>query len=217
MGEHATYAGQSVKIGTCEDMYYLRADQRDEIEGYDFSQPVLDVIRFRFPFPDEDGTEPGRYDDYSRGVRIPGWSLPAELSGDEHHSIQFKNDAGYLLSIPCPEQYGQPGMKVELPNGLTVHRNGWNGGPVVRQQAFRGGHLVTIVSCGACGALHRLDTLEDARPVIDAFYAEAERQEWTRNGYVPAHSLQSRLNLQTIAERIEAGYAAELAEVVVSS
>lgn len=28
MGEYATYKGQEIKIGTCEDCYYLRADQR---------------------------------------------------------------------------------------------------------------------------------------------------------------------------------------------
>ncbi|MBA3354975.1 MAG: hypothetical protein H0U18_03355 [Pyrinomonadaceae bacterium] len=27
MGEYATFKGLSVKIGTCENMYYLRADQ----------------------------------------------------------------------------------------------------------------------------------------------------------------------------------------------
>ena len=27
MGEYAKYAGERVKIGTCEDMYYLRDDQ----------------------------------------------------------------------------------------------------------------------------------------------------------------------------------------------
>lgn len=207
MGEHATYKGSRIKIGTCENMYYLRADQRDEIEGYGFDASTLDVVRFRFPFPDEDGTEPGAFEDYGRGVHIPGWSLPATLSGDEHGSIQFTSDAGYVLSGHGPEQYGQPGLSLTTPEGLTIHRNGFRGHPVVRQQAFRGGCLVTLVSCGACGALHRLDTLEDARPVIDAFRAEAERQEPQRGGaWNYANSLRERLNLEQIADRIEAGY-----------
>ncbi len=27
MGEYAIYRGERIKIGTCEDMYYLRPDQ----------------------------------------------------------------------------------------------------------------------------------------------------------------------------------------------
>lgn len=219
MGEYATYRGESIKIGTCENMYYLRADQRHLISGYRFE---LDVERFRFPFPDEDHIEPGgAFEDHSRGVRVPGYSLPAELSGDEHGSVQFTSSAGYVLSIPCPEQYGQPGLRVDLgllvpPGGcegvetaeLHVGRNGFRGHPVVRQQAFRGGHLVTLLSCNACGALHRLDTLEDAAPVIQAFRAEAERQEYRRDLAVAAYanSDRERANLNAIADRIEAGY-----------
>lgn len=196
MGEFATYRGESIKIGTCENFYYLRADQRHLVSGYEYE---LAHDRFRFPFPDEDDIAPGQFEDHSRGVGIPGYTLPATLSGDEHRSIQFTNPAGYNLCIPCPEQFGDgPGssgaIPVEIPGPrhghpagvtiepttLSVHRNGWNGGPVIRQQAFRGGVLVTLASCGACGALHRLDTLEDAEPVIEAFRAEAVREEWRR-------------------------------------
>lgn len=220
MGEYATYRGNTVKIGTCENMYYLRADQRHLVPDYDF---VLDVERFRFPFPDEDDIKPGAFEDYSRGVKIPGWSMPETLSGDEHGSVQFTSQVGYVLSIPCPEQFGTPGMSVDV-NGLRVGRNGFNGGPVVRQQAFRGGVLVTLVSCGACGCLHRLDTIADAAPVIEAFAAEAERQEWrrlmsdydvendrwsdgqTNYGFEFANSETHRTFLVEIAKRIAAGY-----------
>jgi hypothetical protein len=34
VGEYATFRGSSIKIGTCESMYYLRADQRHEVDGY---------------------------------------------------------------------------------------------------------------------------------------------------------------------------------------
>jgi len=208
MGEHARYQGQTIKIGTCENMYYLRAEQRAEVEDYDFPPDVLGVIRFRFPFPDEDEIEPGHFEDYGRGVSIPGWSLPETLSGDEHGSVQFTSSAGYVLSIPCPEGRRAEGdvMSTEV-DGLTVHRNGFRGGPVVRQQAFRGGSLVTLVSCGACGALHRLDTIEDARPVIEAFRSEADRNEYRAGEYEPANSERQQTFLRMIAERIEAGYA----------
>lgn len=209
MGEYATYNGESIKVGTCEDFYYLRDDQRDRIDGYGFSEELLAVVRFRFPFPDEDDIEPGAFDDHARGVRVPGgYRLPAELSGDEHHSVQFTAQPGYLMSIPCPEGRRQEGdvMSTDV-DGLTVHRNGFNGGPVVRQQAHRGGHLVTLLRCGACGAVHRLDTLEDAAPIVAAFRAEAEREEYGGlDGYRFAHSERERKHLRAIADRIEAGY-----------
>lgn len=228
MGEYARYKGSEVKIGTCEDMYYLRGDQRDKISGYSFT---LDVDRFRFPFPDEDDIEPGHFADYSRGVKVPGYTLPATLSGDEHRSIQFSTPMGYLVSLPCPEQFREDGdtFTTDIPVGehgdtLRIGRNGFSGGGAkVVQQAFRGGCLVTLLHCGSCGAVHRLDTLEDAQPVIDAFREEAEREEWRRlssdwdedagnwgascnYGFEPVHGEDARENMRTIAARIEAGY-----------
>ena len=31
MGEYATYAGQEIKIGTCEDMFNLRLEDRAKV------------------------------------------------------------------------------------------------------------------------------------------------------------------------------------------
>lgn len=213
MGEYANFGGRSVKIGTCEDMYYLRADQMDKVSGGDWpaNRRALDVIRFRFPFPDEDGIEPGSFEDYGRGFKIPGYTLPRDLSGDTHHAVQFTNPKGYNLCVPCPESFGVEDGPVDLPNGIRVHRNGWDGGPRITQQAFRGGVLVTLLSCGACGAHHRLDTIEDARPVIDALRAEAVRTEWNpreckQQDRYPVGS-DYRAMLDKIAQRIEDGYA----------
>lgn len=87
MGEFATYQGQRIKVGTCEDMYYLRADQLPLISGYEFS---FAVDRFRFPFPDEDGIEPGQFGDHNRGVEIPGWTLPPECEHDNCMETQMQ-------------------------------------------------------------------------------------------------------------------------------
>jgi hypothetical protein len=210
MGEYAQYNGQDVKIGTCESMYYLRADQRHLIEGYTFDGGD----RFRFPFPDEDEIAPGQFVDHDRGVRIPGWSLPAEWEG--HGGVQFKAEPGYLLYVPCPE--GQE--FVELDIAEKIGRNGWHGGAMLKQQRVFDGRLVSVVACGSCGALWRLETIEDALPVIVAFRAEAERQEWRRGydfdtgeyldeyAWEDVHAEQAKTNLLTIAARIEAGYCA---------
>lgn len=225
MGEYATHRGESVKIGTCEDMYYLRPDQVHQIGGYEFDRQTLDVVRFRFPFPDEDDIKPGHFDDHARGVRVPGYTLPATLNGGQHHSIQFTNTRGYNLCIPCPEgvEDAPPGFGPVDVNGIKVHRNGWNGGPVVSQQAYRGGRLVTLLRCGACGGIHRLDDVHEVEAVVVAFRAEADRTEWRRRfddddpdadtndyGEEPAHGERHRAFLHAIADRILAGYAVEV-------
>lgn len=206
VGEFATYDGQRIKIGTCEDLYYLRADQWELVRNPDGPR---DVYRFRFPFPDEDGIEPGRFDDHDRGVRIPGWQLPEDLT-EGHYSIQFKAEPGYLLSVPCPEQFGQPGLRVDMPgmDGLVVHRNGFSGGAVVRQQRHYEGRLVTVVGCGSCGGKWRLPTLEHAQPVIDAFRSEMNRSEYRRDldGFDFANSPDERAFLSAMAGRIADGY-----------
>lgn len=69
------YGNKQIKIGTCANMYYLRADQRHLVRAIlphnvDPSGPYAEALRFRFPFPDEDGIAPGAFEDYDRGVRV---------------------------------------------------------------------------------------------------------------------------------------------------
>ena len=169
MGEYATYQGQVIKIGTCEEMYYLRADQRHLVADYTFDA----ADRFRFPFPDEDHIEPGRFVDYDRGLRIPRWRLPTDFEG--HGMVQLCSRTGYVLCIPCPEQYGQPETSIELPDGLRIGRHGFIGHPKVVQQKVVDEMLVTVISCGACGSKWRL-SLAEAAVVAQAFIDDAQRR-----------------------------------------
>ncbi len=73
MGEYAKYNGREVKIGTCENQYYLRADQARSVQPLRGNvDPVKDAaaIRFRFPFPDEDQVGPGAFKDPFRVVEV---------------------------------------------------------------------------------------------------------------------------------------------------
>lgn len=177
MGEYGhVIAGGNVKLGTCENMYYLRADQRSSISGYEFA---LDVQRFRFPFPDEDTIAPGCFDDFDRSLRIPGdWSPPADF--DHDGSVQFSAPPGYLLSLPCPESAAFaeafPAFAEAFPE-LRMHRNGWDGGYGVIQTALRDGEWRVIVVCRSCG--HRWNLPRElAETVADAFREEGEREEY---------------------------------------
>lgn len=218
MGEYAQYRGESIKIGTCENMYYLRADQRHLVSDYDFAA-CLEEIRFRFPFPNEDTIAPGSFDDHDHGVRIPGnWRLPADFEHDG--SVQFKAKPGYLLSIPCPEKYaheGNEGLRTVTPDGMVIHRNGWAGGYQVKQLKRVGEEWWTVVACGSCSSAWRLP-LEHAESVAVAFRAEADRTEYRRQfedsegkrlgeyGHELVHGAAHAAFLHAMADRILAGY-----------
>lgn len=193
MGEYAKFAGRDIKMGTCEDMYYLRAEQVPQLRPLPNSlnprdPEVLQVLRFRFPWPDEDGTEPGAFDRYNRTAAVHDVQLP---EGVEHDLVQFVAQAGYLVSLPCPE--GPPAT-----HGLQVHRNGFAGPVLIVQQGYRNGNLAVICRCGGCGAPFNLPTQADAEPVIVACRAEADRME--KRG-------ESGAWWHTVADRIAAGYA----------
>lgn len=203
MGEYATFQGQSIKIGTCENMYYLRADQRAAVRPEAHSvDPVkyADQLRFRFPWPDEDDKAPGDFDDPFRSLAVDGAPAPA-LGEMDHGIVQFVASAGYNVCLPCPEGAGE-----NPAHGLRVARNGFSGAVHIVQQRFWHGHLITVAQCGGCGAKYRLENWEMAEPVVVAIRAMADREQRTaeRNN-TPGNSARAE-RLHLIADRIAAGY-----------
>lgn len=71
MGEYARRVqdGQEVKIGTCETLYYLRYDQRKQVD-YNFGK---EKWFWRIPTPKEDGILPGDFETkpLSKGEYVP--------------------------------------------------------------------------------------------------------------------------------------------------
>jgi hypothetical protein len=170
MGEYALYNRNEIKIGTCENMYYLRADQRTLVQKLrNDVDPIKDgdsgAIRFRFPFPDEDHVAPGAFGNPFRSIGIYGVEVP---DGVEHSIVQFKADVGYLLSLPCPES------KEGRALGLKIGKNGWHGNVQIAQQKFFQGKLILIAQCGGCGMPYRYETLSDASPVVEACIKNAD-------------------------------------------
>lgn len=191
MGEYANLkgTGERVKIGTCEDMLYLRYDQRNQVWAQHGNVDLVrhvDGIRFRFPWPDEDSVRPGSFDDPFRRLSV---DLDAP-EGFEHGMVQFvAQREGYNVCLPCPE-----GSSILNPDGasvLRVHRNGFAGRTFLVQQAIRNGALVGIFQC-VCGRAWNAPTLEDAAPAIAGLREQAERQK--------------RPFLATVADRLEDGY-----------
>lgn len=195
MGEYAQHNGRIIKIGTCEDLYYLRADQADHVVPESGSldpadEDVQKVIRFRFPWPDEDGTPPGGFEKFNRELGLYGVELPDEL---DHGTLQF-TAPGFNVCLPCPESKAGK----DLPH--TIHRNGYAGPVRIVQQAYRNGNLALICRCGGCGRAYNLPTIEDAQPILDKLGEMAKRRDPERDDGRGGDYLRE------IAARIRNGY-----------
>ena len=191
MGEYAKFNRRDIKIGTCEDMYYLRADQSALVQPLPGNvDPVRDraELRFRFPWPDEDEIRPGAFERYERGVGLHGVEQPATV---DHGVVQF-TAPGYNVCLPCPESKAYSGLK--------IHRNGHPGPVQIVQQRWIGDQLVLICACGGCGAKWREATLDEARPYIDACLREAANRE------LPPATASDGEWWREVARRIKVGY-----------
>lgn len=165
MGEYAIRKSDSeeIKIGTCENMYYIRFEDRGQvspIEGStNLSNPAeLVGLRFRLPFPDEDEVRPGEYENPFRGLRLfrtfepekdwqvshEDWHPPVEL---DPGSFQMRHEkSGLLFSVPC--HHGE-----KLPD-LGSIRPFWNGKShafeLVQVKMQEAGKLMPVVQCRFC-------------------------------------------------------------------
>ena len=165
MSENALYNGERVKIGTCQDMYYLRYEQRSQVVPVPGSvDPVKDAaeLRFRFPWPSEDHIAPG-FEECGGGykaVHVPGFVAPGDV---EHGKVQFIAQIGYNVCLPCPESsaYEPPtqhgALRLIVPDTedvvtIHVHRNGFKGSVLLVAQRFVPDvGFVPILQCGGCG------------------------------------------------------------------
>jgi hypothetical protein len=213
MGEYATRTtdGERVKIGTCEDMYYLRADQATLVRATEDDQtdPIRYAaeLRFRFPFPDEDAVGPGGFLDPFRSLPVYVDELPAF----DHSTVQFTARVGYIMSIPCPESAEGQALAKTLPHGIG--KNGWRGGTArIVQQRVWDGALALVAACAGCDAKYRLETFEMAQPYIVACRSHADELEHLatvdprRNGITPRAWDAQITYWHTVADRIAAGY-----------
>jgi hypothetical protein len=111
---------------------------------------VAGVLRFRFPFPDEDTVEPGGrgFDRFDRGVEVPGYPVPptTEIDHDDH--------LGNLQRGPC-------------------------GQVLVTQQRWipEAGGLCPVLRCSCGGALWRVEEQVEIDRLADCFRMAAYTAE----------------------------------------
>jgi len=244
MGEYAYYQGQRVKIGTCENLTDLRAEHVSQITGYDFGRATLEGVRFRFPFPEEDGMVPGRVDssaDLDKCLNVPGAEF--DHATYDHSTIHLSTGEGGLntktgnnvrVSFPCPLSPRGAAIAEAAELNFFGTPRGVN---IVQQRAWDG-MLVLVCACPACGRRFRLPTLADVAPVLAAVDAQAEayRQDaaraanradmWRKEGNdrrAAGEDTEARENTQratywdTISDRILAGYTNPPAFVAVTA
>lgn len=172
MGEYAnTKRLGNIKLGTCESLYYMRADQMPALinSGILSCDIPLDVekagafhYRFRFPFPDEDHLGLGEvgHDNFERALAIPGSRFDecAELCGPDGvdhdgatlflrpDAVADHHRANYQVTLPCPH-----GTK---PSPVRIRRD--LGQIEILSQRHFEGDLMTVGRCVACATMFRL-------------------------------------------------------------
>jgi hypothetical protein len=160
MGEYVTFKGQRVKVGTCENYSDMRFSDLNRVTGIDASDTV--GLRFRLPWPDEDGTNPGEYGEF-RGLRLYKPTLtgyvvdynPEWLDEADAGHIQFRHEnSGLQLSVPC--HHGN-----RLPDLGDKARAGWNGKghsmELIAVKVMEAGEIAPIVWCRHCEKMWRVD------------------------------------------------------------
>lgn len=172
MGEYAIRKsdGVSIKIGTCESMYYLRFEDRHKVKGYTFKPEY--GLSFRLPFPDEDFVPPGEYDEYDRGTTLTAWddtnrdryeALLTDLQ-ENTGTLQLRHQpSGLMLNVPCYH-----GLK--LPEVQPPMRAFWNGKDpwplkLVRVKWTEDG-LRALIACRFCGELWSTDEWDTILPLV---------------------------------------------------
>lgn len=151
MGEYAKRAdGVEVKIGTCENMYYLRYENRAQVSKLSNSlDPNTELnLRWRLPFPDEDHIKTGEYHEYNRGYELNGYSDPDNAT-DTGTMQLFK--FGMLLNVRCYHGEKLP----EDTKEINIHWNGKQAFYVLSMIKNTEEGIFPIIECKACRNMWR--------------------------------------------------------------
>lgn len=178
MGEYARFNGTDIKIGTCENMYYLRFEDRYKVRPIagNVNPARVTGLRWRLPFPDEDHCQPGSHKEYNRGLRLykvheldsgrvscEDYPTTAEMAQSAGY-LQLTHACGLLVNVPCYHGYKLPSVG----DGKAF----WNGRghfiELLYVKNLASGDIVPIIGCRHCGELWRADWSDVLPWVADA-------------------------------------------------
>ena len=176
MGEYATRIkdGAEIKIGTCESLYYLRYDQRNQVR-YNFGLGS-DKWYWRIPMPSEDDRQAG---DFEPSLLTKEGYIPAFLRinedsnnpllqafGESEGKMQTRvEQLGMLVNIPC--YHG-----IKLPESANGVKFFWNGKRNPLYLAFLANYPSEMrvgFRCSACGAMFSAP-FNEALPLIKSLW-----------------------------------------------
>ena len=207
MGEYVKHIKNgSVKIGTCESLYYTSYQKMttnlsmlQKQLGNDYPEAYLENnsgYRFRFPFPDEDNNEFGEVKDLDRHLTV---CVPREywdkLSIEKHDTkvFQFSDNGSHSIGVTIDCPYSRPPMIGDLvkprQDGFFQLLN-WDmfgkeyGIIGIVQQKFVDNELQTVVVCPYCEVRYRL-LREDVVYLIKSIRLfHQDRQDGNYNYYM---------------------------------
>jgi hypothetical protein len=169
MGEYVKLDGQSVKLGTCENLYYCTFDALcahvDRMEQQSGNLAPRDYLkarygfRYRFPFPDEDSLYIGTHHNHDRGYLV---ILPDDnalnIGNDAVHHDEVRVEIPYagetrLITLPCPYSpaFKSLGLKISISSG----EENCEAIEIIQQKQCEG-DLWTVIRCVSCHAAYRL-------------------------------------------------------------
>jgi len=203
MGEYITHNGQQIKLGTCEDLYYVTFQQLVKMarksggEAYHYLK--LDAsgtgrYRFRFPFPRETNAE-----DHERSQTFLWGKVLAKDEDFDHngicHSTGNHSPRGcYNVNIvfKCP---GSHDFKEWAKDSGVMHSAITPSSTLIGicQQRIVENSLWTVIECAYCKAKQRLDKAEGLK------LADAIRHQYSGDD-------QTHKWWRSLADEIEAGY-----------
>jgi len=194
MGEYAIRQsdGEQIKIGTCENMYYLRFEDRYKVtkDPHSLDPTTTTGLYWRLPFPDEDDLRPGDYKDYARGFRLYKTRKP-EPSGFAGHDdfapseiadnpgiMQLHNESGLLVNVKC--YHG-----IKLPSESTDFKVCWNGKSWHTELASikncADGTLRPVVHCRFCRHAWSFEWAE-VLPFVDDVAMRTRLEAYAKHG-----------------------------------
>ena len=166
MGEYAKRLsdGAKIKIGACEEMLYLRFEDRYKVKPLPNSIQNLNIdgLFWRIPFPDEDRILPGDYNKPFRKYILVDFE--PEETVEMPGMMQLRHESGLQISLPCYHGFKLP----ELPEPAKACWNGKFANFFVLEYIKKHeGRLYPIISCRACGNIWRTDWEEILPYVTD--------------------------------------------------
>ena len=184
MGEYY----RDLKIGCCETIKQMREEEiisvKDQVADpkispfYVMGDYLAEGMWYRFPFPEEDGTDWRVERDWEKHIEIP---LPEgfDIYDVEHGTMTFstasiRGTTGNInIFIPCiqSKEFKESGLK---------HSQGYSNKCIwIYMKIRRNGILQTVFKCPYCGACFRVDS-SDLQKIKDSLYARTDADYYGR-------------------------------------